>query len=189
MKKICVFCGSSPGANPAFAKAAAQLGREIAERKMELIYGGSTLGLMGEVARTALKGGARVTGVMPKVFEDKVQHPKFVKLHIVDTMHQRKAMMFDLADAFIALPGGMGTFEEILEMVTWAQIGFHAKPCGILNICGYYDKLFAFLDNAVEERFIRPEHRNMLMCDVNPAGLFEQFSKYKAPKIDKWLDG
>ena len=189
MKKICVFCGSSPGANPAFAKAAAQLGKEIASRKMELIYGGSTLGLMGEVARTALKGGASVTAVMPEVFEDKVQHPKFVKLHIVDTMHQRKDMMFDLADSFIALPGGMGTFEEILEIVTWAQIGFHTKPCGILNICGYYDKLFAFLNNAVEERFIRPEHRNMLMWDVTPAGLFERFSKYKAPKIDKWLDG
>jgi uncharacterized protein (TIGR00730 family) len=188
IKKICVFCGSSPGANPAFTKAAAQLGKEIASRQMELIYGGSTLGLMGEVARTALNGGARVTAVMPKVFEDKVQHPKFVKLHITDTMHQRKNMMFELADSFIALPGGMGTFEEILEMVTWAQIGYHTKPCGILNICGYYDKLFTFLDNAVKERFIRPEHRDMLMWDVTPENLFEQFSKYKAPKIDKWLD-
>lgn len=189
MKKICVFCGSSPGANPAFAKAATQLGKEIASRQMELIYGGSTLGLMGEVARTALKGGARVTGIMSKIFEEKAQYLKFVKLHTVDTMHQRKAMMFELADSFIALPGGMGTFEEILEVITWAQIGYHTKPCGILNICGYYDKLFTFLDNAVKERFIRPEHRDMLMWDVTSAGLFEQFSKYKAPKIDKWLDG
>ena len=117
-----------------------------------------------------------------------MQNPEFVKLHITDTMHQRKAMMFELADSLVALPGGMGTFEEILEVITWAQIGYHIKPCGVLNICGYYDKLFAVLDNAVKERFIHPEHRDMLIWDVTPAGLFEQFSKYKAPKIDKWLD-
>jgi uncharacterized protein (TIGR00730 family) len=188
MKKICVFCGSSPGANPNFLKTAKLLGKDIAERGLELIYGGSNLGLMGAVAESALKHGANVTGIMPKVFDGRVQHPELTELHIVETMHQRKAMMSDQADAFIALPGGMGTFEEILEIVTWAQIGFHSKPCGVLNVDGYYDKLLAFLDEAVKQRFIWPAHRDMLMCDTTPVGLLEQFTNYQAPIIDKWRD-
>ncbi|MDO9577920.1 MAG: TIGR00730 family Rossman fold protein [Candidatus Cloacimonadales bacterium] len=188
MNKICVFCGSSPGANPNFRKIAIELGKEIAIRKMELIYGGSNLGLMGAVAQSAAENGAKVTGIMPRVFDGKVEHPELIELHIVETMHERKAMMSEMADAFIALPGGMGTFEEILEMVTWAQIGFHTKPCGVMNVDGYYDRLLAFLDEAVQQRFVWPAHRNMLMDDKTPSGLFEQFANYKAPKIDKWRD-
>lgn len=188
MKKICVFCGSSPGANPNFRKTAVELGKEIARREMELIYGGSNLGLMGVVAQSAAENGAKVTGIMPRVFDGRVEHPEFIELQIVETMHERKAMMSELADAFIALPGGMGTFEEILEVVTWAQIGFHSKPCGVLNVDGYYDKLLAFLDESVKQRFVWQAHREMLMSDISPAGLFEQFANYKAPKLDKWRD-
>ena len=188
MKKICVFCGSSPGANPNFMKMAKELGKEIAERKIELIYGGSNLGLMGAVAQSALENGGIVTGIMPRIFDGRVEHPELSELHIVETMHERKAMMSDMADAFIALPGGMGTFEELLEVVTWAQIGFHSKPCGVLNVDGYYDKLLAFLDESVQQRFVWPAHREMLMCDSTSVGLLEQFNNYQAPIIDKWRD-
>jgi uncharacterized protein (TIGR00730 family) len=188
MNKICVFCGSNPGADPEFITAAKELGKEIARRGFALVYGGSDLGLMGAVSQSALDNGAEVTGIMPKIFEGRVQHPKLTELHIVETMHQRKAMMSDMADGFIALPGGMGTFEEILEVVTWAQIGFHTKPCGLLNINGYYDKLLQFLDEAVNQRFIWPAHREMLLTDTSPAGLLDQFDTYVAPKIDKWRD-
>lgn len=188
MNKICVFCGSSPGADPDFMEAAKELGKEIAARGFGLIYGGSDLGLMGAVSQSALDHGTEVTGIMPKIFEGRVQHPELSELHIVETMHQRKSMMSEIADGFIALPGGMGTFEEILEVVTWAQIGFHTKPCGLLNINGYYDKLLHFLDEAVEQRFIWPAHRDMLMTDTSSAGLLDQFNSYKAPKIEKWRD-
>lgn len=188
MKKICVFCGSSPGANPKFAEAAIDLGKEIARRNLDLIYGGSNLGLMGLVAESAVISGAKVIGIMPRIFEGRVEHPDRIDLHLVETMHERKALMNKLADAFVALPGGLGTFEEILEAVTWAQIGFHAKPCGILNVDGYFDKLLAFLDEAVCQRFVWQAHRDMLLSDVSASGLFEQFAAYKAPKIDKWRD-
>ncbi|OPX28816.1 MAG: Rossman fold protein, TIGR00730 family [Candidatus Cloacimonas sp. 4484_143] len=188
MEKICVFCGSSPGADPEFITAARELGKEIARRDFILVYGGSDLGLMGAVSQSALDNGAEAIGIMPKIFEGRVQHPELTELHIVETMHQRKAMMSEMADGFIALPGGMGTFEEILEVVTWAQIGFHTKPCGLLNINGYYDKLLQFLDDAVKQRFIWPAHREMLLTDTSPAGLLDQFKSYLAPKIDKWRD-
>jgi len=188
MKKICVFCGSSPGAKSEYSHVAKELGREIALRGMELVYGGSNLGLMGIVSQAAIDDGGRVVGIMPKVFDGKVDHPEFAEIHIVDTMHQRKAKMFELADAFIALPGGMGTIEEIMEIITWAQIGYHNKPCGLLNICGYYDALTKFLDHAVEERFIWKDHKNMLLVDVTVKGLLDKFSRYKAPVIDKWRD-
>lgn len=188
MKKICVFCGSSPGADSEFAKAAAELGKEIAARNMELIYGASDLGLMGILAESAIENGANVIGVMPRIFDGKVEHPDLTELHIVEGMHQRKSLMYDMGDAFIALPGGMGTFEEILEVVTWAQIGYHQKPCGLLNVNGFFDQLLAFLDNAVKKRFIWEAHRNMLMSDTNIKSLFEQFENYHAPNIEKWRD-
>ena len=188
MKRICVFCGSSPGADPKFKETAAALGKEIALRGWELIYGGSDLGLMGVVAQSTVDNGGRVIGVMPKIFDGKVDHPPLSELHIVESMHERKAMMNEMADAFIALPGGFGTFEEILEVITWAQIGFHAKPCGVLNISGYFDHLLAQLDTAMEQHFLWQEHRDMLLCDTTPAGLFEQFAHYQAPIKDKWRD-
>jgi len=188
LKKICVFCGSSPGADPEFITVARELGREIARRGFALVYGGSDLGLMGAVSQSALDNGTEAIGIIPKIFEGRVQHPELTELHIVETMHQRKAMMSEMADGFIALPGGMGTFEEILEVVTWAQIGFHVKPCGLLNINGYYDKLLQFLDEAVKQRFIWSAHREMLLTDTSPAGLLDQFDTYVAPKIDKWRD-
>ncbi len=188
MKQVCVFCGSSPGANLNYALAAKDLGREIARRKLELIYGGSTLGLMGIIAQSAVENGGKVIGVMPRIFEGKVEHPELTELFIVETMHERKAMMSEMADAFIALPGGMGTFEEIMEIVTWSQIGYHSKPCGVLNIDGYFDHLLAQLDQAVQQRFLWPAHRDMLMSDSTAAGLFEQFASYKAPGIEKWRD-
>lgn len=188
MKKICVFCGSSPGADPQFLNTARELGKEIANRNLGLVYGGSDLGLMGAISQSALDHGTEVIGIMPKVFEGRVHHPELTELHIVETMHQRKAMMSDMADGFIALPGGMGTFEEILEVVTWAQIGYHSKPCGLLNINGYYDKLLQFLDVATEQRFIWPAHRGMLLTDTNPARLLDRFETYQVPKIDKWRD-
>jgi hypothetical protein len=143
---------------------------------------------MGAVAQSAVENGARVIGVMPRVFDGKVDHPELAELHIVETMHERKAMMSDLADAFIALPGGMGTFEEVMEVITWSQIGYHSKPCGLLNIDGYFDNLLAQLDEAVNQRFLWPAHRDMMMSDNTPSGLFKQFSNYQAPKIEKWRD-
>jgi hypothetical protein len=188
MKKVCVFCGSSPGADPAFSKAAAELGKEIAKRNLDLIYGASNLGLMGILAESALQNGAKVMGIMPRIFDGKVEHPALTELHIVEGMHQRKSLMYEMGDAFIALPGGMGTFEEIMEVVTWAQIGYHQKPCGVLNINGFFDHLLAFLDKAVEQRFIWPEHRHLLMSDSSIDGLFEQFKNFRAPNIEKWRD-
>jgi len=188
MNKICVFCGSSPGAKPEYARAAKELGATIARMGIEVIYGASDLGLMGIMAQGALDEGGKVIGIMPKVFDGKVDHPDLTELIIVDTMHERKAKMFEMSDAFIALPGGLGTFEEILEIVTWAQIGIHTKPCGLLNISGFYDDLLKFLESAVEDRFIWKDHKNMLLFDSSAENLLKKFSNYKAPKIEKWRD-
>ncbi|MDA3814366.1 MAG: TIGR00730 family Rossman fold protein [Candidatus Cloacimonetes bacterium] len=188
MKNICVFCGSSPGADPAYLKIANKLGREIATRGFGLVYGGSNLGLMGTVAKSALKRGAHVTGIIPKVFEGRVQHPDLTEIIITATMHQRKAKMFEISDGFIALPGGFGTFEELLEMITWSQIGYSSKPCGILNVNGYYDELLMFFDKSVEMRFVKPEHRNAIIVDIDPKKILDKFEKYKPVKIDKWID-
>jgi len=183
MNKICVFCGSSPGADPAYLQMANKLGKEIAARGFGLVYGGSNLGLMGTVAKSALVAGAKVTGVIPKVFEGRVQHPDLTEVIITDTMHQRKAKMFELSDGFIALPGGFGTFEELLEMLTWSQIGYSSKPCGILNVNGYYDELLRFFDKAVKMRFVRKEHRGAIIVDTDPKKILDKFEKYKPVKI------
>jgi len=188
MNKICVFCGSSPGADPAYLQMANKLGKEIAARGFGLVYGGSNLGLMGTVAKSALVAGAKVTGVIPKVFEGRVQHPDLTEVIITDTMHQRKAKMFELSDGFIALPGGFGTFEELLEMLTWSQIGYSSKPCGILNVNGYYDELLKFFDKSVEMRFVKQEHRDAIIVDTDPKKILDKFERYKPMKIDKWID-
>ena len=188
MKNICVFCGSSPGADPAYLQMANKLGAEIATHGYGLVYGSSNLGLMGEVAKGALSSGASVIGVLPKVFDGRVQHPDLTKLIVTDTMHQRKAKMFEISDGFIALPGGFGTFEELLEILTWSQIGYSSKPCGILNVNGYYDGLLKFFDKSVEMRFVKREHREAIIVDTDPKTILDKFEKYKPVKIDKWID-
>ena len=187
MKRICVDCGSSPGIDPAYSEAARRLGRALAERKYELVYGGAHVGLMGDVADAALKAGGIVIGVIPKSFANKVSHQGLTELHVVDSMHERKAMMFDLSDGFIALPGGFGTLEEIAEVLTWAQLGLHKKPCGLLNVCGYFDLLLAFLDQAVCQGFIRREHRDMLLVSNDAGELLDGFTSYQAPNVEKWV--
>jgi len=186
MEKIAVYCGSSPGKNPAFHQAAVQLGKVLAEMQITLVYGGGSAGLMGILAQTIIDRGGQVIGVIPQAIADmEVAFTDIQDLRVVEDMHTRKALMAELADAFIALPGGMGTIEEIMEILTWAQLGFHEKPCGILNIAGFYDQLLKFLDRLVMDQFIAPEHRSMLMVDESPQSLLEQFSSYDPPKIDK----
>ena len=188
IKRICVYCGSSPGKNPAYASAAAQLGKELCRRNIGLVYGGAAVGVMGVVADAVLEHGGEAIGVIPKSLAVKeLAHDKLTELHVVASMHERKAMMADLADGFIALPGGWGTLEEIFEILTWAQLGFHAKPCGLLNIEAYYDDLMAFLENSFEQEFVNSLYRPMLMTDNKPARLLDQFAGYKAPKVHKWM--
>jgi len=168
---------------------AIRLGQALAERHLELVYGGGGVGLMGEVADAVLAAGGHATGIIPKFFAERVSHRGLTQLHVVDSMHQRKAMMFDLADGFIALPGGLGTLEELAELLTWAQLGLHRKPCGLLNANGYFDRLLSFLDHAVTQGFVKPEHRGLLLVSSDPADLLAQFANFRAPSIDKWWTG
>jgi uncharacterized protein (TIGR00730 family) len=183
---ICVFCGSGRGAKPEYIEQAVKLGRILAENGIGLVYGGARVGIMGEIASAVMKNGGRVTGIIPKhLFEKEVAYTDLPDLRVVDSMHERKALMAELSDGFIALPGGYGTIEEIFEAITWAQLGLHFKPCGFLNICGYYDRLMDFLDAMAAGGFIRPENREMLLIDNDPEGLLGKFSAYKAPVVDK----
>jgi uncharacterized protein (TIGR00730 family) len=166
---------------------AQQLGQILANRNYELVYGGAEVGLMGEVANTVLKAGGLVIGVIPKSFAHKVSHQGLTELHVVDSMHERKSLMFELSDAFIALPGGLGTLEEITEILTWGQLGLHSKPCGLINVDGYFDPLLLFLDNAVSKGFMWPEHKEMLLVSDTPEELLKQFETYRPPKIEKWV--
>lgn len=187
MKRICLNCGSSPGFDPVYIAMAHRLGKALAARNYELVYGGSEVGLMGEVANTVLKAGGVVIGVIPKSFAHKVSHPGLTELHVVDSMHERKTMMFDLSDAFIALPGGLGTLEEISEILTWGQLGLHTKPCGLINVEGYFDPLLSFLEQAVSKGFMRTEHKEMLLVSDTPEDLLMRFESYQAPTIEKWV--
>jgi uncharacterized protein (TIGR00730 family) len=192
LKRLCVFCGSSFGVNPAYVKAARDLGNVIAKRNICLVYGGARVGLMGEIASTVIRAKGEVIGVIPKdLVHKEVAHSGLSELCIVESMHERKALMAELSDGFIALPGGFGTIEEIFEVITWAQLSFHDKPCGFLNINGYYDHLIKFLDHSVKENFIVPEHRAMIIIDDDPESLLDKFSKYEPPRIDKakWILG
>ena len=186
--KICINCGSSPGADEMYGRAARQLGRYLAEHRISLVYGGADVGLMGYVADAALEAGGNVTGVITETLAEKVRHESLTELIIVATMHERKMKMFELADGFMALPGGLGTLDELFEVMTWAQLGIHAKPVGLLNIGNYFGKLLDFLDYGVEQRFIPEAHRNMLLVDEDPAALIDKFASYKAPIIDNWID-
>jgi uncharacterized protein (TIGR00730 family) len=188
MRRICVFCGSNGGAGAAYADAARAVGRTIARRGLGLVYGGGKVGLMGVVADTVLAEGGEVIGVIPEALEAReVAHRGLTQLRVVRSMHERKALMADLSDAFIALPGGFGTFEEFCEVITWAQLGLHAKPCGLLNVGGFYAPLLALFDHAVSEGFVRPEHRAIVLEDDDPAALIERLRSYRPPRVEKWI--
>lgn len=179
MRRVCVFCGSNPGNQPEYDTAARGLGRLIGQRGLGLVYGGGRVGLMGAVADAALDTGAEVIGVIPQALMRKeVAHANLTRLEVVDTMHQRKALMTDLADAFITLPGGIGTMEEVFEVWSWAQLGLHAKPLGFLDVAGYFHSLSAFLDHSVAEGFVRPAHRGMALVSSDPAQLLDQLALY-----------
>jgi uncharacterized protein (TIGR00730 family) len=185
MKSVCVYCGSSPGLDPRYLDIARQLGLAMVSRQCELVYGGASVGLMGELANSILNAGGIVRGVIPRPFAHRVSHEGLTELRVVGSMHERKTMMFELADAFIALPGGMGTLEEIAEVLTWAQLAMHTKPCGLINVNGYYDHLLAFLDNAVASGFMRPEHRSLLLVSTDPEDLLERLASYEPKNVDK----
>ena len=188
MKNICVYCGSNPGRLPEYRDAARLLGYEMAGRGLGLVYGGASIGVMGAVADAVLERGGQAVGVIPYSLATKeVSHDGLDELIVVDSMHERKAKMAELSDGFIALPGGWGTIEEIFEMLTWAQLGFHEKPCGLLNVAAYYDPLFAFLENAIEQQFVKEAYRPMIMMDEVPAALLDRFDEYRAPKVKKWI--
>ena len=189
IQRICVFCGSNAGARPEYVAAAQGLGRALAERGVALVYGGAGVGLMGAVADAALAGGGDVIGVMPRnLVEREVAHRKLHDLRVVSSMHERKALMADLADAFIALPGGLGTLEEFFEVWTWAQLGEHTKPLGLLNVAGYYDPLLVFFEHLVRERFVQPEHRAMVLVEEESGALLSRFAGYAPPAVSKWID-
>jgi uncharacterized protein (TIGR00730 family) len=189
LKRICVFCGSSIGARPAYRQAAQHLGELLAERGIGVVFGGGCIGLMGVVADAALSKGGEVIGIIPEsLVRREVGHRGVTKLHIVETMHQRKALMADLSDAFIALPGGYGTLEEFCEAVTWSQLGIQQKPCGLLNIEKYWDGLLAVLDHAVDEGFVRPENSQLVLVAQTPEWMVERLLEWRPPAhIEKWL--
>jgi uncharacterized protein (TIGR00730 family) len=188
MKNICVYCGSNFGVNPRFREAAIELGGELVNRGIGLVYGGASVGIMGTIADAVLARGGEVTGVIPQALNEKeIAHPSLTQLHVVKSMHERKALMAELADGFIALPGGWGTIEEIFEVLTWAQLGFHQKPCGLLNEDGYYDHLFAFLEHAIDQQFVKAEYWPMLMMRPDAVSLLDSFSNYQAPNVRKWI--
>jgi uncharacterized protein (TIGR00730 family) len=186
MRHICVFCGSSPGAGTEYLRAAQELGGTLARRGITLVYGGARVGLMGQAARAAIQAGGQVVGVIPKSLVDmEVAETGITTLHVVGSMHERKALMAEISDGFIALPGGIGTIEEFFEILTWEQLGFHQKPCGLLNIQGYFDHLMAFLDGMLEQEFIDTGHRKMVLENTTVDGLLDQFDHYTPPKSNK----
>jgi hypothetical protein len=199
MRSVCVFCGSNPGRRPEYLASAAGLGRDLASRGIRVVYGGAQVGTMGALADAVLDAGGEITGVIPEhLVSAEVAHPRLADLRVVGSMHERKALMAELSDAFIALPGGLGTLEEFAEIVTWAQLGLHSKPTGLLNLLGYYDDLLRFLDHASAERFLRPDHREMIIARPDAAGLLAELDRAAArnardgsgPGRDrpKWID-
>ena len=193
MKRICVFCGSNAGHKPVYREAAKFLGRLLAERGVEIVYGAGNIGLMGALADACLEAGGSVVGVIPEslvgleVAGRAVDHANLTRLEVVDSMHTRKARMAALADGFIALPGGFGTFEELCEVLTWAQLGFHTKPVGLLNVAGFFDPLLALFDQAVEEGFLRAQNRAMALTATDAETLLAAMAEYEAEPVTKWL--
>lgn len=189
MKSLCIYCGSSIGAKPAYADAARSLAKAMVDHGIALVYGGGNVGLMGVIADEVLRLGGKATGVIPQVLLDKeVGHIGLTKLHIVKDMHERKAMMAELSDGFIAMPGGIGTLEELFEVFTWSQLGFHNKPIGILNACGFYDGLIGFLRHTVDEGFLRTAHASILIDDADPVALVARILTYKPQYVEKVFD-
>lgn len=189
MKRICVFCGSRTGALPEYQAVAQAVGVALAQRQITLVYGGGNVGLMGILADAVLRHGGTAIGVIPRALVHReVAHTQLSELCVVGSMHERKQQMADLSDGFIALPGGIGTLEEFTEIFTWAQLGLHLKPCGLLNVAGYYDRLIEFLDHTVAEGFLAAEHRSMLLVAHEPEHLLEMFRNYKPPRVERWLD-
>ncbi|HEY4762987.1 MAG TPA: TIGR00730 family Rossman fold protein [Candidatus Sulfotelmatobacter sp.] len=188
MRRICVFCGSSAGSRPEYGAAAEEMAAELVRRKIGLVYGGGKVGLMGSIADAVLRAGGEAQGVIPEhLMAREVGHNGLTKLHVVRSMHERKALMADLSDAFVALPGGFGTLEEFCEAITWTQLGLHAKPCGILNTLGYYSPLLQMFDHAVEERFLKPENRALVLARVSPGELLQALEEWRPTHIEKWL--
>jgi uncharacterized protein (TIGR00730 family) len=189
MRRVCVYAGSNFGTDPAYADGARALAATFAERGIGLVYGGGNVGLMGVLADTAMAAGGEVIGVMPRaLIEREIGHRGITELRMVESMHERKALMADLSDAFVAVPGGIGTLEELIEVFTWTQLGFHRKACGVLNVNGYYDALAAFLDHAVAEGFLSPEHRGVLTVASDPAELLDRLAAFEPPTVGKWLE-
>ena len=187
--RVCVFCGSNPGASPVYAEAARTLGATLAARGLGLVYGGGKVGLMGAVADSALAAGGEVIGVIPHALVAReVAHQGLTDLRVVDSMHERKAVMAELADGFIVLPGGIGTLEEFFEVWTWAQLGLHAKPIGLLDVAGYYAQLRGFIDHAVAERFLHPDHRSTVLIGEEAGRLLDRMKGYVPPNVPKWID-
>ncbi len=189
MKRVCVFCGSSFGKKNAYREAAQRMGQQIAQQGLGLVYGGGNVGLMGEVANACLNAGGEVIGVIPeKLATKEIAHWELTELKVVKTMHERKSMMSDLSDALIAMPGGVGTLEEIIETFTWLQLGFQLKPCGLLDTLGYYGQLQGFLDHMVEEGFLKLQHRDMMLVDADESALLEKLKNYRHRIEGKWID-
>lgn len=188
ISRICVYCGSSVGRVEAYQVMAKKLGGLLAQHNIELVYGGADVGIMGLIADEVLNAGGNVIGVMPRALVEKeVAHHGLSKLYVVESMHERKAKMAELSDGFIALPGGLGTLEELFEIMTWAQLGFHQKPIGLLNVNGFYDGLLTFLEHAVTEQYIKKNHQEMLIVEQQPALLLERFISFQPVIIDKWI--
>jgi uncharacterized protein (TIGR00730 family) len=189
MRRVCVYAGSNPGNDPLYAEAARGFATELAHRGIGLVYGGGKVGLMGVLADTILAHGGEAIGVMPQALIDReIGHPGLTELKIVDSMHERKALMADLSDAFVAVPGGIGTLEELIEVYTWSQLGIHQKACGVLNVDGYYDHLARFLDHAVLRGFLKPEHRAVLSVADDPAHLLDRLAAFRPPGVSKWTE-
>lgn len=188
VKRICIFCGSNRGSQPAYAEAAENMGRLVARRGLELVYGGGCVGLMGIIADAALREGGHVIGVIPEALKIKeVVHEGLPDLRVVKSMHERKALMAEISDAFVALPGGFGTYEEFCEVLTWAQLGLHRKPFGLLNVAGFYDSLIGLFDHAVKEQFLRSEHRELVIVEHDPEKLLERLEQFRFPEVQKWI--
>ena len=188
LNAICMYCGSNIGRRSSYAAAARGLADALIERDIALVYGGASVGMMGALADTVLASGGRAIGVIPESLARKeLAHADLSELHVTSSMHERKALMAELADGFIALPGGIGTLEELFEIWTWAQLGLHTKPCGLLNVDGYFDSLLDFLDHTVAAQFVRPDHRSLLFAETTPGALLDGFVTYEAPSVPKWI--
>jgi uncharacterized protein (TIGR00730 family) len=189
LRRLCVFCGSQPGRRPAYAHVADNFGRLLAKRRIGLVYGGGRVGMMGVLADNVLAAGGEVIGVIPQALVAReLAHTSVTELRVVASMHERKALMAELSDAFVALPGGFGTLEEFCEATTWTQLGLHQKPCGLLNVEGFFDMLLGLFDHAAAEGFIHPEHRAIVVVESDPGRLLDRLADYLPPRQEKWID-